>query len=152
MKYILIIIILFFFLFKNCNTKENFPNENQYMVCSDKSAKGETNYKKKRNHLDKPMKGFYSAYLRASGKKDYSEYYQSPLCMNKHDFDTDYFNDNKVINYHENNWSPLEDPFDKYSKPTDKYTIEYPAKFYDKAFLNEYRKHKEEIKHRSYSS
>jgi hypothetical protein len=148
MRFIFIIIILFF-LFFNHQITEAFPDERQFLPCSDIRAHGLTNYKVRRNHLDKPLKGFYSAYLRVAGKKDYSEYYQSPICENKHDFQEDYFNDNKVINYHENEWEPLEDPF-SYSKPTDNYLIEYPHETYDRSFLNEYQKYKEEIKHRKY--
>jgi len=135
-----LVVILYYY---NQSTKEPYsnqrPNETQFRYCNDK--KGRPYYGIVSNILQGPpmRQGIYTSMKR--NLIDYDSYNSTPLCSVQTDNTVmSYFNDNKVIDYKQNKWNSITDPWDTYSSPTDDHSITYRSKFHEKNFMDYHTK------------
>ena len=145
--------MLFFILFLIILNKitENFePNDTQYMICNDLNKYNGNNYKIVNNKLDKPLTGFYSSLLDHAHNRDYNKYFNTPICEYKYDFNNDFMDLNRKINLDGNEKylvkekikleNELNDPFEKYSKVNENYSVEYSDENVKKRFIDGHKK------------
>ena len=154
---LLFLIIIYIFIIK-----EGFkPNETKYLVCGDNKNNNNNNYKIIKNNINDPLKGFYSSLLNYAHKRDYNKYFNSPICEYKYDFQNNYMNANRKIDINSLKTNKekkdllfeeslllrneLNDPYEKYSKVNDNFSVEYQSDDIKNQFIEGHKKMHKEI-------
>lgn len=143
-------ISLLVFLFFCYKVNEGFSNETNvndfvYKICPNKYNNIANDYKINYNPIKKEPIGFYSSILEAGGIRDKKRYLSPPICVEKHDFVTDYWINNKLVDcpalphgncdtinsngskdLYKDYKEPLFDPFYPHSDVGKNYSIIYP--------------------------
>lgn len=137
---ILIVLFISFVIYNTSPTlKEPFqPDERQYAFCNNSSI---LSYGIQPNIIKEPSKekGVFTTLLNKN--ENYKPLTDIPYCNEPEenqyiDLNTDYFPDDKIINYKDNNYESPIDPFDPYPPPTDNYSI-----LYSPTIQSEFMKH-----------
>jgi hypothetical protein len=141
--FLLIVCFLFigFYIWKP-SLKENFtrkPNEKQFQYCED--TKGRPYYGIVSNILEGPPPRIGIFTQLKNNPIILDNYHKTPICPKPKDIPIQsYFNDNKIIDYKNNQWSGPINPFDPYTKPTDDHLIMYPNSHIESNFLNYHKR------------